>query len=111
NERCSGIDSAEDRLPVRVRAARMLGRAARRAARLPPEGDLLVALVRVAGDLVVRRTRDDVVLRVDVLLPRVDEVLVRERQLLAAPVPGRVRLDRVRQGLRRRRGGRDEILE
>src|SRR5581483_6764696 len=44
------------------------------------------------------------------LLKRVEEVLVRDRDLLAAPVPVGVRLDRVRDAGLVRRRRRDEIL-
>src|SRR5581483_9147083 len=49
--------------------------------------------------------------RVVDLLQRVHEVLVRHGELLAAPVPGRVRLDRVGQARLGRARRRDEILE
>src|SRR5581483_7290922 len=61
----SGIETAEQRLPVRVRAARVVRRATAGRALLPRERDLLRALVREAADLVVPGARRDVVVRVD----------------------------------------------
>ena len=95
-ERLRRVDDAEDVLPRCIRL-------------LPLERDLLRALVGVAGDLVVAVATHDVVLRVDERLPRVDEVLVRDGDLLAAPVPVGIGADRVRERRLRRLRARDEV--
>jgi hypothetical protein len=77
------------------------------------EGDLLLTLVRpvLRVDVAVAGAACDIARRIVDLLERVHEVLVGDRELLAAPVPVRVRLDRVRERrLGRARAGH-EILE
>ena len=110
-ERSRRIERAEQALPVGERTARIVRGAAAGRARLPVEGDRLRALVRDAADLVVARATREIVLRVDDLLPRVREVRPRDRDLLAAPVPVRLRADGVGQRRLRGRARDDNVLD
>src|SRR5207237_2914813 len=76
---------------------------------LPVEDDRVGALDRVAADLVVPGRRCRLVVRIDDLLPGVREVRGGDRDLLAAPVPDRVRADRNRQVRLRRGDGRRDV--
>src|SRR5262249_9506700 len=80
--------AGEEATPVRVRGAGIVGRALGRSPKERDAPETSMHEVRRV-EMVVRLTAGDVVARVVHLLECVDEVLVGDRDLLAAPVPER----------------------